>query len=188
QIPSPNGPAPALFIFATLDGTIAAWNQGSMTNAQVVAGPVSGEEFTGLAMAQFGSSNFLYTADPRSPNGIDIFDDHFHQISVPGIFVDPQLPAGFSPYNVQNIQGDLFVTYTTPASGGGYVAEFTTTGQFVRQFAGNGPSGPLQAPWGLTVAPSDFGRFSNDLLVGNFGDGRINAYNLQTGRFEGQLT
>ena len=180
---------PAYFIFATLEGTIAAWNYG--TTAQIKAGPVSGEEFTGLAIANSGGHYYLYTADPRFPNGIDVFDSNFTKATLPGEnFVVPTrfVHPGFSPYNIQNINGDLFVTYVTPATGGGYVDEFDTSGNFIRQFAGNGSRGPLQSPWGLALAPSDFGRFSNDLLVGNFGDGRINAYNFQTGKFEGQLT
>ncbi|MBX6311943.1 MAG: TIGR03118 family protein [Isosphaeraceae bacterium] len=203
KIPTPSGGSvPATFLFATLDGTLAGWNPQSIggTTAVVVANAGPREEFTGLALGQVGTANFLYTADPRSSTGIDVFNASFQPVVLDGVpqgtgtgfasqaFVDPQLPPGFSPYNIQNIDGHLFVTYTTPASGGGYVAEFDTRGNFIRQFAGNGSGGPLQAPWGLALAPSDFGRFSNALLVGNFGDGRINAYNFRTGRFLGQLT
>src|SRR5262249_20928679 len=145
------------------------------------------EEFTGLAMASSGGQNYLYTADPRFVPGIDVFDTHFNKVTLAGNFVDPKLPSGFAPYNIQNINGLLYVTYLTPASGGGVVAVFNPDGTFVRELARNGPRGPLQAPWGVALAPSDFGRFSNALLVGNFGDGRINAYNPRTGRFLGQL-
>jgi uncharacterized protein (TIGR03118 family) len=188
QIMGASGSAPAAFIFSTLDGTIAAWNRGAGTTAQIVANLGPQEEFTALTTGQVGSVNYLYTADPRFVPGIDVFDTHFTKVSLPGNFVDPKLPGGFSPYNIQNIQGNLFVTYVTPASGGGVVAEFDTSGNFIRQVAANGTRGPLQSPWGLALAPADFGRFSNALLVGNFGDGRINAYNLRTGRFLGQLT
>jgi uncharacterized protein (TIGR03118 family) len=184
-ITNASGTAPASFIFATLDGTIAAWNRGSGTTAQIMT-QVPGEEFTGLTMGQVGSTSYLYTADPRGY--IDVFNGSFQKVTLTGSFVDPELPAGFSPYNIQNLGGNLYVAYTTPASGGGYIAEFDTSGNFIRQVAGNGSGGPLQAPWGMTLAPSNFGCFSNDLLVGNFGDGRISAFNPTTGRFLGQLT
>jgi len=190
QIPSSTGTVPSLFIFATLDGTIVGWNPGStagMTNAVVMANEGPAEEFTGLAMASSGGQNFLYTADPRLLPGIDVFDSHFNKVTLAGNFTDPRLPAGFAPYNIQNINGHLFVTYLTTASGGGVVAEFNPDGTFVRQITANGTGGPLQAPWGITLAPANFGRFSNALLVGNFGDGRISAFNPTTGRFLGQL-
>jgi len=191
QIPAPTGTVPALFIFDTLDGTIAGWNPGSSGgsgSAEVVVNAGPTEEFTGLAMASSGGQNYLYTADPRFVPGIDVFNAHFSKVTLAGNFTDPKLPAGFSPYNIQNINGFLFVTYQTPASGGGVVAEFNPDGTFVRQFAANGSRGPLQSPWGLALAPANFGRFSNALLVGNFGDGRINAYNFKTGKFLGQLS
>jgi uncharacterized protein (TIGR03118 family) len=186
QISGPMGPERALFIFDTLDGRIAGWAPG-MTSAQAVADAGPTEEFTGLAMASNGGQNYLYTADPRFVPGIDVFDAKFNKVSLKGDFTDPNLPTGFSPYNIQNINGLLFVTYVTPASGGGVIAEFNPDGTFIRQIASNGPSGPLQSPWGLALAPANFGRFSNALIVGDFGDGRINAYNFKTGRFLGQL-
>jgi uncharacterized protein (TIGR03118 family) len=191
----------ATFIFATLDGTLVTWSSGATTTAKnLSSNGTAGEEFTGLAMASNNGQNYLYTADPRYPNGIDILGPTFNLVYsgatgmpspapapfVAAPFVDPKLPAGFSPYNIQSLNGELYVTYVTPASGGGYVVEFHPDGTFVRQF-GNGSEGPLQSPWGLALSPANFGRFSNDLLVGNFGDGRINAYDLTTGRFDGQL-
>jgi uncharacterized protein (TIGR03118 family) len=114
-------------------------------------------------------------------------------VTLAGNFVDPKLKKGFAkklvPYNIQNIGGELFVTYRGNSSffaKGGAVAEFNTDGTFVRQLAFNTPRGKLQAPWGVTMAPASFGRFSNDLLVGNFANGRINALNAK-GKVVGQL-
>jgi uncharacterized protein (TIGR03118 family) len=107
-------------------------------------------------------------------------------VTLAGNFVDPKLPKGDVPYNIQNINGELFVTYRSSNSKGGAVAEFNTDGTFVKQIAANGTGGNLQAPWGIALAPANFGKFSNDLLVGNFGNGRINAFNAK-GKFLGQL-
>ena len=107
-------------------------------------------------------------------------------MTLAGNFVDPKLPKGVLPYNIQNIGGELFVTYRGNNFQGGAVAEFNTDGTFVRQIASNTTAGNLQSPWGVAVAPSGFGKFSNDLLVGNFSSGRIDAYSLK-GRFVGQL-
>ncbi|MGC8641804.1 MAG: TIGR03118 family protein [Isosphaeraceae bacterium] len=188
--------SPALFIFSTLDGQLAAWNGGLFGKPAEIVVPhsvVPTEEFTGLTLGSSGGQNYLYTADPRFPNGIDVFNNKFQMVTnlSPNQFVDPRLPAGFSPYNVQalTVHGvqQIYVAYITPASGGGYIGVFNTDGTFVRQF-GNPSRGPLQEPWGMVIAPSDFGRFSNDLLVGNFGDGHISAFNPVTGRYMGQLT
>jgi uncharacterized protein (TIGR03118 family) len=123
--------------------------------------------------------------------GIEVFDDTFKQVALTGNFVDPKLSKGigktFTPYNIVNIGGDLFVTYRSSTGKGGAVAEFNTDGTFVRQIASNGAGGNLQSPWGVTLAPSGFGKYSNDLLVGNFGSGKIDAYNLK-GKFLAQVT
>src|SRR5262245_23719067 len=140
QIAAPTGTVPALFIFATLEGTIAGWNPGSnagLNTAQIVVNEGPEEEFTGLAMASSGGQNYLYTADPRFVPGIDVFDTHFNKVTLAGNFVDPKLPPGFAPYNIQNINGLLYVTYQTPASGGGVVAVFNPDGTFVRELARN---------------------------------------------------
>jgi uncharacterized protein (TIGR03118 family) len=110
----------------------------------------------------------------------------FTRVTLAGNFVDPKLPKGFVPYNIANIGGELFVTYRGSNFHGGAVAEFNTDGTFVRQIASNKARGKLQSPWGVALAPAGFGKFSNDLLVGNFSSGRIDAYSTK-GRFRAQL-
>jgi uncharacterized protein (TIGR03118 family) len=181
---------PASFIFDTLGGTVSAWNGGS---AATIEATTPGATYTGLAIGSSGGQNYLYAANGGSSPGITVFNSSFTPVTLAGSFVDPKLTKGFAktlvPYNIQNIDGELFVTYrgsSSPSAKGGAVAEFNTDGTFVRQIAYNKPSGKLQAPWGVTLAPASFGKFSNDLLVGNFANGRINAYNA-VGKFAGQL-
>src|SRR5262249_34495101 len=135
----------------------------------------------------------LYLANVKSP-GISVYDTNFTEVTKAGTFVDPKLSKGpakklnFVPYNVQNINGQLFVTYeSTKSPKAGAVAVFNTDGTFVRQISFKRGGGTLAAPWGLAMAPANFGKFSNALLVGNFGNGRINAFNPTSGKFLGQL-
>jgi uncharacterized protein (TIGR03118 family) len=188
-VPGPSGSVPAVFIFDTLQGTIEGWNPGSSggtSSAVIVVNNSPTAVYTGLAAGSSGGQNYLYAANNNASPGIDVYNESFTKVTLAGNFVDPKLPKGFTAYNVVNISGELFVTYRGRASGGA-VAEFNTDGTFVRQIASNKKSGNLQAPWGVAVAPSDFGKFSNDLLVGNFGSGRIDAYSVKR-RFVGQLT
>ena len=198
-VPYPDGSdLPAGFIFATLQGTIAAWNAGpnpktSLHTTAVTVVTQPGAEFTGLALGSSGGQNLLYAANGGSSPGIDVYNSSFTKVTLTGNFVDPKLSKGafkkFVPYNIQNINGQLFVTYRGSSSfsaKGGAVAEFNPDGTFVKQIASNSGKGNLAAPWGVTVAPTDFGKFSNALLVGNFGNGRISAYNA-AGKFLGQL-
>ena len=178
----------AAFIFATEDGTIRGWNPGvpppplSTQTEVAVDNSAAGSVYKGLAIGAVGSSNFLYATD--FVNGhIDVFDKTFQAVDMP--FVDPRLPAGYGPFGIQNIGGHLFVTYAKQSGGNdevagqslGFVDEFETDGTFIARVA---TRGQLNAPWGLAMAPANFGRFSGDLLVGNFGDGTINAYAPQT--------
>jgi uncharacterized protein (TIGR03118 family) len=174
----PNGSA-SRFIFATEDGTISAWNAGTASILKVDNSP-SGAVYKGLAIGNNGSSNLLYAANFNSGH-IDVFDKNFMPTTVSGGFVDPNIPAGFAPFNVQNINGKLYVTYArqdadkhddVAGMGNGFVDVFDTNGNLLERLVTNGP---LNSPWGLALAPGDFGQFSNDLLVGNFGDGMINA-------------
>jgi uncharacterized protein (TIGR03118 family) len=185
--------SPANFIFDTLSGNIAAWNGGAGTTAQTVA-TTSGAVYTGLAIGSSGGQNYIYAANGGSSPGINVFNSSFHQVTLAGNFVDPKLKKGFAktlvPYNVQAIGGSLYVTYRGSSSffaKGGAVAEFNMDGTFVRQLSYNKPGGKLAAPWGVTMAPSSFGTFSNDLLVGNFSSGRIDALNAK-GKVVGQVT
>jgi uncharacterized protein (TIGR03118 family) len=181
---------PALFIFAGLDGTISGWNPGvpaggTSTQAELEAA-VPGAVYTGLAIGSNGSGNFLYAANVAGGR-IDVFDKNFARTRLAGSFTDPSLPAGFTPFNIRSMNGVLFVAYQNgrDRDHGGVVDTFDMNGNFLRRIA---TGGPLNAPWGLVMAPANFGPFSNDLLVGNFGDGRISAFDPATGAFLGQLT
>jgi uncharacterized protein (TIGR03118 family) len=181
----------AAFIFATEQGTIAAWSPGvDRTNAiTVVDNSASGASYTGLTMAVSSDGRTLLYAANHATGTIDVFDSNFNQVTdLPGSFQDDQIPSGFTPYNIQNIGGRLFVTYSKvgPGSqvGDGFIDVFNSDGVLEQRLVANGP---LDAPWGLVVAPSGFGEFSHELLVGNVADGHINVFNEQTGAFMGEL-
>src|SRR5262249_23649680 len=159
------------------------------TIAQLAAnGAPSPAVYTGLAMAMRGADPFLYAANGASRR-IDVFNKNFAQMNLPGSFQDPNLPAGDVPFNIVNIRGSLFVTYEGP---GGVVNVFDTDGNFVKRFA---TGGTLLNPWGVTLAPAKFGKFSNALLIGNFnnsrigpnGPGWISGFDPDTGEFRGLL-
>jgi uncharacterized protein (TIGR03118 family) len=180
------------FIFATEDGVIAGWAPNvNATNAiQALASPNT--VYKGLALASNGTGNFLYATDFRGDK-IDVFDRTFQPVSLSGSFNDPHIPHGFAPFGIQNIGGALYVTYAkqddtktddVAGKGLGFVNVFDANGHLIRRIASRGR---LNAPWGLARAPADFGKFSNRLLVGNFGDGAILAFDLYSGNFVGQL-
>jgi uncharacterized protein (TIGR03118 family) len=181
--------APARFIFDSEAGTITAWAAGTQA---VTERTVPGAIYKGLAIANKGNATFLYAANFHAGT-IDVFNDAFAPVPMPGAFTDPTLPAGFAPFNVQEIAGRLVVAYAqqdadaedeVAGAGLGYVDVFDTSGHLLRRLISQGR---LNAPWGLAVAPRHFGPFSGDLLVGNFGDGAINAYDPRTGSFRGTL-
>jgi uncharacterized protein (TIGR03118 family) len=169
----------AQFMFATLSGAIEAWNGSAGTTASAVFLSSDGAVYTGLALA----GQRLYAAD--AANGkIDVFDTSYHKLS--GLsFTDPNLPSGFTPYNIQNIGGSLYVEYEKQGGPGGIVDVFDTNGNLLRRLSSDAH---LDDPWGITLAPAGFGDFGGDLLVGNFGDGLINAFNPITGAFLGTLS
>lgn len=179
----------ASFIFDTLNGTIAAWNGASGTTAAVVA-TTAGAIYTGLAQDATGGSTYLYAAN--STGNIQVFDASWNNVTgttFAGKFVDPSLPAGFAPFNIQNIGGNLYVTYAMLGPGGspmpgGYIDEYGANGNLIQRIAS---SGALDAPWGITLAPTGFGSYSDDLLVGNFGDGEILIYDPTTDAYLGTL-
>jgi uncharacterized protein (TIGR03118 family) len=192
--PGPNGPTGTVFVggqgfinsatgtaanfaFASLQGTVSAWNSGTSAVTQFTA--TDGAVYTGLAV----NGTKLYVAD--SANGkIDVLNQTFQKTSVSGSFVDPNVPAGFTPYNVQTIDGKLYVEYFQRFQPGGYIGVFDADGNLLQHI-----SDPhFNSPWGVTIAPSGFGDFANALLVGNFGDGMINAFNPATGAFLGTLS
>jgi uncharacterized protein (TIGR03118 family) len=185
--------APARFIFASEDGGISAWApQVDPTNAiRLVSTPTA--IYKGLAISAGGTGPLLYAADFHN-NRVDVFDTNFAPVTLPGQpFRDPHLPGGYAPFGMQAINGDIYVTYAkqdadradeVAGAGNGFVSVFTPNGQFLRRFASRGV---LNAPWGMALAPASFGRFGNRLLVGNFGDGTINAFDVDSGRFVGKL-
>ena len=178
------------FIFATEAGTIAARATG--TAATTVA-TTPGAVYKGLAIGNNGSGFFLYAAN-FSNGTVDVFNNGFTKVSLSGSFIDPGIPAGYAPFNVQTLNGQLYVTYAlqdaskhddVAGAGNGFVSVFDLNGNFIARVASGGQ---LNSPWGLDIAPAGFGSFANDLLVGNFGDGTINAYDPTSYLFLGQLS
>ena len=169
----------ARFIFVTEDGKITAWRTGN-TATTVVDDSADGASYTGVELANDGTANFLYVANV-SEGEVEVFDENWNYVEDKP-FEDPSLPTGMSPFNIQLIAGMLYVTYVGPGETGGLVDIFNTNGGFVRRFA---TGGTLDAPWGITNTPPEFG-LGQAILVGNFGDGRINVYN-KNGQFKGQL-
>jgi uncharacterized protein (TIGR03118 family) len=183
QIPTPT-PAASTFIFATLAGNIEAWNGAQGTTAAIMQ-TVAGASYTGLTMATLNGSPTLYAAN-KGTGKIDVFDSSFNPLTLPGTpFADASVPAGLTPYNIQVIAGTLYVEYSgARGAPGGFVAQFDTSGNLIRNI-----SDPhLNAPWGIVMAPAGFDGFGGDLLIGNFNDGTINAFNPLTGTYIGTLT
>jgi uncharacterized protein (TIGR03118 family) len=188
--------APAAFIFATLDGHIEAWSPKvdpliGNTEDKVT---VPGAGYTGLAIATTMQGDRLFAAD-FTKGTVDVFDSAFNQVkTAPWQFRDARLPRGYLPFNTQALNGDIFVTYdkADPATGReavgpglGVVDEFSTDGHLISRIASGGA---LNAPWGLAIAPSSWGSAAGSLLVGNFGDGRINILTKDGGHFAHQVT
>jgi len=185
----------ARFIFVTEDGVLAAWAPTvNPTQALLIKdNSPSGAQYKGLALSAGGKVQLLYATDFHNGK-IDVWDSSFAPVTLPaGAFSDPKIPAGFAPFGIQAINGNLYVTYAkqdadrhddVAGKGLGYVDVFDPNGQLLDRFISKGP---LNAPWGLALAPAGFGEFSNTLLVGNFGDGRINAFDLVSGKHLGAL-
>ena len=188
----PNGSA-ARFLFANLDGTISGWNPAAGTAAEVGA-TTAGAVYTGLALGNNGTGNFLYAAN-NAAGTIDVFNASFSHTSLTGNFLDPSLPAGLAPFNVVNLGGTLYVTYATPgpdadeaALGTGVVDRFSLDGVFLGRFVTGSVSNNVLSPWGVVQAPDSFGAFANAILIGNFAeeDGFINAF-ANDGTYLGML-
>jgi uncharacterized protein (TIGR03118 family) len=191
------GAGPAQFIFDGTGGTIAAWASGN-TAITEFDGSASGDSFTGLAIYTQSSTGQTFILATDFHNGaVDVFDSNFQPdtTAFPGGFQDQALPPGYAPFGIQSIGNMIYVSYAKqPASPGpevdgeglGQVDVFDTNGVLVKQLIPTG--GPLNAPWGIAQAPQGFGPFGGDLLVGNFGDGRINVFNPSTGQMVGTLT
>jgi uncharacterized protein (TIGR03118 family) len=199
----------SLFIVATdsigttqSPGEIAAWNGGSsfVVEDSPTGGPggttPSGAVFKGLAIS--GAPTVgpeLFAADVANAT-VDVFNKDFAPISTPTEFVDPAIPSGYAPFNVQALNGDLYVTYgkqnasktdVVPGAGFGYVDVYSPNGVLLNHLINGGSGSPLNEPWGLAIAPPKFVPFAGDLLVGNLGNGWINAFNPTTGAFLGAL-
>jgi uncharacterized protein (TIGR03118 family) len=178
---------PAGFLFDTEDGVISGWNGG---NAMVAVDRSStGAVYKGLAIAPNGSSSSLYAANFNA-NKIEVYDGSFN---LTGSFTDTTLPAGYAPFAVTNLNNLLYVAFAkqdsakhddTPGAGFGYVDVFNPNGTLVKHLISNGV---LNAPWGMAIAPAGFGTIGGMLLVGNFGDGKINVFDPNTGAFKGAL-
>ena len=183
------GTSKAAFIFANMDGSISGWNGGAKSTIETT---VPGASFTGLAIGNLpgpGGAAQIYAADQNSGN-IDVIKSNW---VMTGKFTDPNgLPAGFNSFNVQNLNGLLYVTYANQSTSGGIVDVFKPDGTFVSRLINDTAGIHLAAPWGLAIAPAGWGQFGGDLLVGNnnansAGLTEINAYNLTTGDFVGTL-
>ena len=168
---------PSRFVFSTETGKILGWHGG--LPAAILGADRSNVDaiYKGLAIA----NDHLYATDFHNAR-VDVFDGGFDLVSTPGMFVDPRIPHGFAPFGIQVLGGNVFVTYAkqdadaeddVKGQGLGFVDEYDTSGNLLGRVASRGQ---LNAPWGLAIAPSSFGRFAGDLLVGNFGDGRIDAF------------
>jgi uncharacterized protein (TIGR03118 family) len=197
----PNTKAGAIFIWDTENGTIAGWNPAvNATNAVIIVdnsnGGKNGAVYKGLAFGTNVHGNFLFATNFRAGT-VEAYDVNFKLTTLDGAFADPEIPAGFAPFGIANVDGDLFVTYArqnankddvVPGAGQGFVDVFSTDGKLLRRFASRGV---LNAPWGVTRATQGFGRFSGDILIGNFGNagqfaGWINTFDSRGG-FEGEL-
>jgi len=203
---APPGVAQTFFLFVSLDGSISGWDPAA--NPTTAITKVSTKSvFTGATIAQIGNERFLYVADLKDAK-IKVYDSNFKEVAIgerhfdddmgfdddnEEAFEDHELPRGFAPFNIQNIGGDLYVayakqdqakTFVTAGTGLGFVDVFSPRGRLLMRLEhGNW----FNAPWGLTLAPSDFGTFSHRILVGQFGSGEILAFDAVTGQFQGKL-
>ena len=185
---------PAVFLFVTEDGTVAGWNPGvSLTNAVIVVNHSKTAVYKGCAIAQTSFGPHFYATNFKTGR-VDVFNQNFAPVRAEhDAFRDERLPDDFVPFNIQNVGGNLVVTFAhrKPGSkdedhgaGMGYVDIFDAYGNLLQRLQ-HGKF--LNAPWGITEAPADFGAFSHRLLIGNFGDGTVNALDPISGRFQGKL-
>ena len=187
------GASPASFLFSSEQGVIVGWNGAAGGSGAIMADrSAAGAVYKGLATATRSEGPLLFVAD--FGNGrVDVFDGNMNLLSLPGAFSDPQIPAGFAPFNIANLGGSLYVTYAkqdaqhhddVAGPGNGYVDVYDLNGLLLSRLVA---AGPLNSPWGMTMAPTTFGAFGGALLVGNFGNGAINAFDPVSGMFLGAL-
>jgi len=173
----------AFFLFATLDGTISAWAPQVNLNQSIIMVPGAGAVYTGLAITNNASGNVLFAAD-NANNKVDVYDGTFTLVNS---FTDATVPAGFSVFNVQDLDGLMYVAYAATSGGtGGFIDIYSENGTFLKRLA---QGGPLNQPWGFAAAPKRFGTLSNTLLISNNvnKNGSINAFNAITGEFVGSV-
>jgi uncharacterized protein (TIGR03118 family) len=184
----------AAFLFDSLDGTISGWNPTADRAHTIIMvdNSSAGAEYTGLAIGTINSNSYLYAANFHAGT-IEVYSSTFEQMTFTNGFKDPLIPAGYAPFNIQNLGGKLYVAYAQQNAGQnfansgpglGYVDVFDTGGNLLRHLVAGGW---LNAPWGLAIAPAGSGDFAGDLLVGNFGDGTINVFNPSTGAYVATL-
>jgi uncharacterized protein (TIGR03118 family) len=186
----------SVFLFVSVDGRISGWNPGLMPNtAAVVVADTSGASYTGATIAAADDGKrYFYAADFHNGR-VHVFDTSFNHVRVceQAFELEKLEHRGYAPFNIQNVGGLLFVTYAkqdaqkmfdVPGPGNGFVAAFKPDGRLVRWYE---HGDWLSSPWGVALAPSDFGSFSHTLLIGMFGSGQIAAYDITTGRFRGLL-
>ncbi|HEY5055229.1 MAG TPA: TIGR03118 family protein [Acidobacteriaceae bacterium] len=188
----------ANFLFSTLDGTISGWN-GKLGTANalcqiVINNSSTGASYPGLAIYNTATASYILAANFGN-NALEVYSSTFARTSLTGSFTDPNLPAGYAPFSVHVLNGQIYVAYalrtasapyrTVDAVGNGVVDQFDANGNFVARIA---TGGNLDTPWGVAIAPTSFGIFGGDILIGNFGNGRINAYDPVNFTFRGQLT
>jgi uncharacterized protein (TIGR03118 family) len=177
------------FLFASEDGTVSGWRGALGTTAETLQSGSDANVYKGVAEATISGKTYAYLANFRAGT-IDVVKGDPGDPALPGTFTDPTLPAGYAPFDIQNLGGILYVTYAVQdgtkhddvaAPGNGIVDTFDLNGNFLQRLVG--PGGKLDSPWGLALAPVGFGDVGGDLLVGNFGNGMINAFNPSTGAF-----
>jgi uncharacterized protein (TIGR03118 family) len=189
----------SLFIFATEDGTIAGWSPAvNRTQAFIavdksqIPNAAEGAVYKGLAIASIDGKQRLYASNFRAGT-VDVFDSKFNPVNVEGAFTDKKIPAGYAPFGIQAIGNQIYVTYAVQnatkhddlkGEHRGFVDVFGVDGKLVKRLVRHGA---LNSPWGVVLAPAGFGEFGGDLLVGNFGDGKINAYDIHSGKLDGTL-
>jgi uncharacterized protein (TIGR03118 family) len=180
------------FLFVGVDGSVSGWRNTLGTTAEVLVAPSSANAYTGAAFGSLSGSSYLYGANFKAGT-IDVYKGDAAAPTLTGSFTDASLPSGYSPFNVQNLGDTLYVAYAKPGEGGeeeagpglGIVDAYSLNGDFLGRIA---TGGTLNAPWGLAIAPESFGDWAGSLLVGNFGDGRISAFDASTHSFLGQVT
>jgi len=180
------------FLFVSEDGTVSGWRNALGTTAETLVLASSNAVYKGSAFATIAGNGYLYAANFLAGQ-VDVFKGNGGAPNLVGTFTDPTLPSGYAPFNVENLGGKIYVTYAKRSTGSpdeitgsgfGFVSAFDLQGNFLGRIASEGT---LNAPWGLELAPASFGDLAGDLLVGNFGNGMISAFNLATSSFAGQL-